>query len=151
MGIYGGKQMISFIDISASMQDYLEVILDLENKEEAVRVTDIANKLNIAKASVNQTVKKLKNMCLVQHQTYGPVELTSTGKKIALKVRQRHELIKEFLIEVLGVQPSIAEEDACLMEHIVSRQTMEKLYAFLFDNGYIDKEISLEDDYKENK
>lgn len=137
--------MTSLVSISASMQDYLETILEIEEKEEAVRITDIAKKMNIAKASVNQTVKKLKSMGLVKHQTYGPVELTKSGKDLALKVKERHILIRKFLINVLEVEPQIAEKDACLMEHVVSRQTMEKLTIFLKSNGYIkEKEIAKE-------
>lgn len=136
--------MTGLVNISASMQDYLETILEIEKKEESVRITDIAKKMNIAKASVNQTVKKLKSMGLVRHQTYGPVELTKSGKELALKVRERHVLIKKFLVNVLEVDPNIAEEDACLMEHVVSRQTMERLTIFLTSNGYIDEEDTKE-------
>lgn len=132
--------MTSLVNISASMQDYLETILEIEKKEEPVRITDIAKKMNIAKASVNQTVKKLKSMGLVKHQTYGPVELTKSGKELALKVRERHVLIRKFLINVLEVDPNIAEKDACLMEHAVSKQTIERLTVFLMSNGYINEE-----------
>ena len=58
------------------MQDYLEAILELEESEDTVRVTDIANKLQIAKASVNQTMNKFKNKVVLSQQIYGPVELT---------------------------------------------------------------------------
>ena len=57
--------------LSASMQDYLEAILELEESEDTVRVTDIANKLQIAKASVNQTINKFKKKGLVRQQIYG--------------------------------------------------------------------------------
>lgn len=119
------------MDVSASMQDYLEVILNLTENEESVRVTDIANKLNIAKASVNQTVNKLKNLGLVQQQVYGPVELTTKGRAIAEKVRRRHRKLREFLVDVLGVDKTVAERDACLMEHAISTETMQKLTEFL--------------------
>lgn len=122
-------------ELSASMQDYMEAILELEESEDSVRVTDVANKLHIAKASVNQTVQKFKEMGLVHQQTYGPVELTPEGRNVADKVRQKHRKLRQFLVEVLGVDSKIAEEDACRMEHAVSLQTMDRLTDFLYRNG----------------
>jgi len=133
----GGVVMSQIMTLSASMQDYLEAILELEEEEKTVRITDIANKLKIAKASVNQTINKFKDMGLVRHQVYGPVELTEAGRELADKIIQRHRKLRQFLIEVLGVDTSIAEKDACLMEHAVSPQTMEQLTDFLCRNGYI--------------
>jgi DtxR family transcriptional regulator, Mn-dependent transcriptional regulator len=124
-------------ELSASMQDYLEAIVELEEEENTVRITDIANKLKIAKASVNQTISKFKEMGLVQQQVYGPVGLTDSGRVMANKIRLRHKKLRQFLIEVLGVDGQIAEKDACLMEHAVSSQTMDRLTEFLFRNGYI--------------
>lgn len=129
--------MAEIVTLSASMQDYLEAILELDKNETSVRITDIANKLNIAKASVNQTVSKLKEMGLVRQQVYGPVELTDSGRKLADKVRLRHVKLRQFLMEALGVDPKTAEDDACRMEHAVSVQTMDKLTEYLFRNGYM--------------
>ncbi|KNY27966.1 metal-dependent transcriptional regulator [Pseudobacteroides cellulosolvens] len=131
--------------LSASMQDYLEAIAELEEEEGIVRITDIANKLDIAKASVNQTVKKLKDMSLVRQQTYGPVELTDDGRLMANRIRQRHKKLRQFLVEVLGVDADIAEKDACLMEHAVSAQTMDRLTNFLCTNGYMSTEFNIKD------
>ncbi|QOR35516.1 metal-dependent transcriptional regulator [Clostridium sp. 'deep sea'] len=117
--------------ITASMQDYLEVILNLNDYEEAVRVTDIAKKLDIAKASVNQSINKLKKLGLVKHEVYGPVELTEKGRKVAEDVRMRHNKLYNFLVNILGVDSQTAEKDACLMEHVVSEQTMIRLTEFL--------------------
>lgn len=128
--------------LSSSMQDYLEAILELAEKG-AVRITDIANKLNIAKASVNQTVSKLKELGLVYQQSYGPVELTEDGRAYANKVKQRHMKLKQFLVEVLGVGHETAEKDACLMEHAVSSQTMDRLTEFLCKNGYMAAECNI--------
>jgi len=96
-------------DLTASMQDYLETILELEGDTKSVRITDIANKLNIAKPSVNQAINKFKELGLVIQQTYGPVELTEKGRKIATKVIQKHKKLRQFLIEVLNVDAEIAE------------------------------------------
>lgn len=139
----GGLVMSEKITLSSSMQDYLEAILELAEEEASVRITDIASKLNIAKSSVNQTVSKLKEMGLVCQQAYGPVELTEGGREYAEKVKQRHVKLKRFLIKTLGVEPEIAEKDACLMEHAVSSQTMDRLTGFLCRNGYMEEECNV--------
>jgi len=117
------------------MEDYLEVILELSEREDVVRVTDIAGKLNIAKASVAQALNSLKEAGLVTQDKYGPVWLTPKGKLYATEVRRRHRALVSFLTNVLGVDPRIAEVDACRMEHVISAQTMERLVAFLEATG----------------
>jgi len=119
------------LPISASLQDYLESILNLSRSGEPVRVTDIAVRLNLAKASVTQALGVLQDQGLVDHQRYGPVILTEQGRQVAVTVQRRHEVILNFLIEVLKVDPKNAERDACLMEHAVSTETIEKLVRFL--------------------
>ncbi|HEX3030610.1 MAG TPA: metal-dependent transcriptional regulator [Clostridia bacterium] len=132
------------ITLSSSLQDYLEAILELSKEDASVRVTDIAIKLNIAKSSVNNTISKLKDMGLVLQQSYGPVELTEEGKAYANKIFQRHIKLKHFLVKTLGVDPTIAEKDACLMEHAVSSETMDRLTGFLCRNGYMAEECKME-------
>lgn len=124
-------------ELSTSLQDYLEKILDIEESQEIVRITDIAKELKFAKASVNQTILKLKQQGFVTHQTYGPVELTEKGRAVAIKIKRRHIKLRQFLVEVLKVDPEIAEQDACRMEHSISPQTIDKLTEFLCSNGYL--------------
>lgn len=123
--------------VSASLQDYLETILNLSRSGEPVRVTDIASSLNLAKASVTQALGVLQGQCLVRHERYGPVILTEKGRQVAVTVQRRHEVILNFLVEVLKVDPKNAERDACLMEHAVSSETMAKLIQFLEQNSYV--------------
>ena len=117
--------------ISPSLEDYLEVILDLNDRNELVRVTDLAEKLSVAKSSVNQAVTKLTDLNLLRHEKYGPLELTQQGAEEAQKIRERHKILKHFFINVLGVEQRIAEEDACHIEHFISPVTMERLIVFL--------------------
>src|SRR5690554_6836693 len=107
-------------DISPSLEDYLEAILGVMEKNEKVRVTDLSEELDVAKSSVNQAVQKLMELGLVTHEKYGPLVLTATGKKQAEIVKRRHHHLKDFLINVLGVDNSTAEKDACAMEHHIS-------------------------------
>lgn len=123
--------MTDTIALTSALEDYLEVILELGEKESEIRVTDIADKLNIAKSTVTITINKLKNLGLVLQESYGPVELTSIGKEYAIEVRKRHRLLRKFLVEVLGVDYQTADKDACLMEHVLSPVTMKKIAEYI--------------------
>ena len=123
--------MTSILNLSAARQDYLEVILNLTEKQDKVRITDIAATLGIAKASVNEAVKILAELKLVKQEKYGPVELTTEGKEQATKVRYRHRMLARFLTDILHVDPKTAEKDACLIEHVVSPVTLLRLTEYL--------------------
>lgn len=118
------------IVISPSLEDYLEVILDLKEENGSIRVTDLAERMKVAKSSVNQAVTKLVELELLDHEKYGPLELTELGTKKARKVRERHQMLTRFFVEVLKVDPETAEKDACEMEHFISPVTMERLIEF---------------------
>ncbi len=121
---------------SASLQDYLEVILSLSQKGEPVRVTDIASELNIAKASVTQALSTLKKEGMIYQDRYGPVRLTEKGSEYASKIFKRHRIIRSFLEDVLQVDPVTAEKDACLLEHVVSDCTFEQIKNYMNNHGF---------------
>jgi len=139
------------IDITASLQDYLEVILGLAQDEKQARVTDIAEVMSIAKPSVIQALNLLKEKKLIEQERYGPVKLTEKGWEYAQKVRHRHNVIYGFLTQVLSVSPEAAEKDACLMEHDLSQETFQRLLVFL-NNQEVDtilqKEINWRYEHK---
>jgi DtxR family transcriptional regulator, Mn-dependent transcriptional regulator len=117
--------------ISASKQDYLETILDFSADAGPVRSIDIARALGVSRASVNKSLGALKETGLIEHEHYGDVKLTEKGLKVARQVRARHNILKAFLITVLDVNPDTAENDACRMEHAISRETATKLEEYL--------------------
>jgi DtxR family Mn-dependent transcriptional regulator len=112
--------------MTQSQEDYLEMVSFLSDGGE-VRVTDIAARLGFKKASVSAALKTLESEGLVQHKRYGNVSLTKNGLALAQSVRERHKLLKEFLMKKLGVGETAAETDACKMEHILSIETIEKM------------------------
>lgn len=112
-------------------EDYLETILDLEDENHNVRSIDVANTLGVSRPSVNKAIGVLKELGYVEQQPYGSIRLTESGRQQAAEVTRRHRILRFFLIEVLGVEREIANEDACRMEHVISTQTMEKLIEFL--------------------
>jgi len=117
--------------ISNSLEDYLEAVLILSEKNAVVRITDLAQSMGIAKSSATEAVKSLADLGLLKHEKYGPVELTEKGKKRAAEIKRRHYLLKSFLTKILGVPGETAEKDACLMEHAVSADTINRLLTFL--------------------
>lgn len=119
------------VQMSPSLEDYLETVLELSRDDQGVRTTDIAARLDVSKASVNQAVGLLVERHLARREKYGPVFLTDDGVAAAQVIRQRHEAIKSFLINVLGVNEAIAEVDACKIEHVVSAKTMASMIDYM--------------------
>ncbi len=111
------------IDLSASSQDYLETILDLSHENNEIRSVDIAEKMNVSRASVNKAIGILKNLGYITQERYGCIMLTSSGKQAAVNIRERHDTLKYFFSEILGIEEELAEQDACRMEHAISKET----------------------------
>lgn len=119
--------------VSASLEDYLEAIYFVGQKNDTVRITDIAIELGISKSSVNRAINTLKSQNLVLHEHYGALQLTEQGYKIAENVAKRHNILKRFLIEILKVDEKRAEEEACLIEHSLSMDTILRISKLLND------------------
>ncbi|MGP1431073.1 MAG: metal-dependent transcriptional regulator [Treponema sp.] len=117
--------------VSASQEDYLEVIYDLSHGLEPIRSIDIANCLGVSRASVNKRLCLLKDSGFVEHEPYGLVHLTESGLAVAKNVRQRHNTLYKFLTDILGVNDEVASKEACEMEHAISQDTADKLFAYL--------------------
>ena len=116
---------------TASMEDYLEAIAFLRAEAGRVRVSDISRRLDVKMPSVTSALKKLADQGLVEHERYGDVELTPEGRGIAEDVIHRHEALRRFLTEILGVEPERAAEDACAMEHSLSSPSRDRLSKFI--------------------
>jgi DtxR family Mn-dependent transcriptional regulator len=112
--------------MTQSLEDYLEMVSFLADEGE-VRVTDIAARLGYSKPSVITAVKNLEEKKLLEHRRYGAVMLTQKGAEKAAEIRGRHNFLKNFLQNVVGVSAETAEKDACKMEHILSEETFGKL------------------------
>ena len=120
--------------MTKSLEDYLEEIHVLIHAKGAARVRDVALALHVKMPSVVKAIGELKKLGLATQEPYGNIELTEKGRRVASLVLGRHTLLKAFL-QKLGVSESIAEKDACLMEHILSAETMERIQDFLGDTG----------------
>jgi len=116
-----------------SMEDYLETILLLQNKNGHVRSIDIATELGFTKASVSVAMKSLREKELITMAETGYISLTKIGKKKAENVLERHTLLSNWLIN-LGVSEKVAREDACRIEHDISEETFKILKKHALQN-----------------
>lgn len=112
--------------IHESAENYLETILMLSKTRPVVRSVDIANELGFKKSSVSIAMKNLRESNHITVTKEGYIYLTESGKEIAEMIYERHELLSSWLIR-LGVDPKIAEEDACRIEHVISRESFDAI------------------------
>lgn len=112
--------------IHESAENYLETILVLSKTRPVVRSVDIANELGFKKSSVSIAMKNLRESNHITVTKEGYIYLTESGKEIAEMIYERHELLSSWLIR-LGVNPQTAEEDACRIEHVISRESFEAI------------------------
>lgn len=114
------------MNLGRSLEDYLETVLILQNKQGCVRSVDIACHMNFSKPSVCHAVKVLKEKELLVMDDKGMLYLTETGRECAEKIYERHQFFTEQLIAV-GVDKATAEQDACRIEHVISDTSFRKL------------------------
>lgn len=110
--------------INESAENYLETILVLSKKLPVVRAVDIANELDFKKSSVSIAMKNLREKEQISVTDAGYIYLTDAGREIAEMIYERHEMISQGLM-ALGVPEDIATEDACRIEHVISKESFE--------------------------
>ncbi|MFQ9546747.1 MAG: metal-dependent transcriptional regulator [Lachnospiraceae bacterium] len=114
------------MQIHESAENYLETILMLSKKLPVVRSVDIANELDFKKSSVSVAMKNLREGGKITVTQAGYIYLTDSGREIAEMIYERHQWLTNWLIS-LGVDSNIAAEDACKMEHVISKESFEAL------------------------
>lgn len=113
--------------LTNSQEEYLKVIYILKNTENEIKVTEIANRLNKTKASVNNGIKSLKDSGLINYEPYKQIELTEQGKKEAIKIIEAYDIVKLFLNDIIGVKKENVEEEAKNIKTILSDDSINKL------------------------
>ncbi len=116
---------------SPAVEDYLEAILALSESGQPVRSIDIAEHLDLSRAAVSKSMANLVSQGLIEHALYGRIILTSAGLNLASEVLNCHRLLRQFLIEILGVSEQQADDDACRLEHAMSWETRQKWLAYI--------------------
>ena len=115
--------------MSQSLEDYLEAVYMLIADGRPAQVRDVARILSVKMPSVVKAIHELKRLGLVTQEPYSNIELTEEGSRVAKLVLNRHTLLRSFLVK-LGVSGRTADRDACLMEHILSAETLDKIRLF---------------------
>jgi DtxR family Mn-dependent transcriptional regulator len=116
-------------NLTSQMEDYLEAIYHLCRHEGVARVKSIADRLEVTNPSVVGAIRKLKHRHLVIQEPYGYVRLTMEGEEIGGAISHNHEVLSDFLKEILGLDHETASVDACKIEHAVSAETVRRLRA----------------------
>ena len=112
--------------INESSEDYLETILILSKKLPVVRSVDVANEMGFKKSSVSIAMKKLREEEHITMTDAGYIYLTDSGRAIADMIYERHQMLSSWLIR-LGVPKDIALEDACKIEHVLSKESFDAI------------------------
>lgn len=127
--------------LTASMEDYIEMIYRLSMGKGFTRMNDLSNSLNIQPPSATKMVQKLAELKIADYEKYGFITLTEEGKRIGEDLLRRHMIVEEFL-QLLGVSNSILEETEKI-EHILDEETLKCIslfVAFIKDNPRIEEE-----------
>lgn len=111
-------------------EDYLEAIDTIIGKKGYAQVKDISEILGLGPSTVTEMFQKLNKAGFINYEKYGGVTLTSKGKKIAKDTKKKHIILHKFLL-ILGVDDTIANEDACRIEHVLNPETLDRLTKFV--------------------
>ena len=116
-------------NVEKTIEDYLEAMLMIQEQQGIVRSIDVAYLLGVTKPSVTYTTKRLKERGYITMDENNFINLTQTGMAIASRTYEKHKILTGFFMH-LGVDREIAMKDACLIEHVISDETYEKLRAW---------------------
>jgi DtxR family Mn-dependent transcriptional regulator len=116
--------------LSASLEDYLEAIFHIIAEKEAVRPKDIAKRLKVSNSSVTGALRSLADKELINYAPYDVITLSPSGKAAAKDVIRRHEVLRDFFVNVLAVEGRDADEAACRMEHAIPNVILERFIRF---------------------
>ena len=117
--------------ISKSLEEYLKTMYVLKKQNEKIRVTDIADKMNVSKASVNKAVNNLKSEKLLEYESYGTIILTDEGENLAKKILEAYDIYYLFFKDVLNLDEEHAKEEADNIKGTMSDETINKLAKYV--------------------
>jgi DtxR family Mn-dependent transcriptional regulator len=117
--------------VSKSLEEYLKTIYIIQKQNKLPRVTDIAEKMNCSKASVNKSLKLLNQEKLINYEPYGQIEITEEGIKLAKKILEANDIVYLFLTEVLNEEKEVAEQEAKEMKMVMRDSTLNRLAKYL--------------------
>jgi len=119
--------------ISKALEQYLKTMYILKKQNGNIRVTDIANKMECTKPSVNKAINNLKEEKLVNYETYGTIELTADGENLAKKILEAYDIIYVFLKDVLNLDEESAKSEAEKIKLSINDETINKLAKYVHE------------------
>ena len=124
------------MELHRAGEDYLKAILILQKQNHAVRSLDVAEMLRVTKPSVSRAMKLLREGGFLTMDADKRISLTEAGREAAVQVFEKHRILTDCLV-TMGVDPGIAEKDACRMEHLISAETLEQM------KNYVGREVAV--------
>ncbi len=112
------------------VEEYIETIYKIVKEKGYARVKDVSGYLGIGASATSEMIQKMSEEGYVNYERYGPVTLTSKGKKIAVDLDKRHRALREFFT-ILGLDEKVADENACVIEHVIDPDVMNRLAKFV--------------------
>lgn len=129
--------------LTQSLEDYLEALYNILEKNKTVKAVEVSRLLNVSRASVTEALKKLGEKELISYAKYDTISLTVKGIKLAREITKKHKLLSDFIENVLGASKVEAQNNACKIEHVISKDVLKRINAF---TKYCKKNIK--DDFK---
>lgn len=123
--------MAETLQLSASLEDYIETIYHIIAEKEVARGKDIVARLGVSGASVTEALRALAKRGLINYAPYEVVTMTPAGREVAEDVIRRHAALKQFFIDVLAIDETTAEEGACRVEHAAPQRIIERMIDFI--------------------
>ena len=120
--------------LTASLEDYLEIICNYADSEKQVRAIDISRELNVSRASTTEALKKLANRGLINYGRYDTISLTNSGKEIAQNIVSKHKILQSFFEKILDLEENEASYNACKIEHVITDNAFKKISEYVNGN-----------------
>jgi DtxR family Mn-dependent transcriptional regulator len=117
--------------LTVKMENYLEAIYDLTVEKGKARLSDVAARMQVTKASACTAMNVLAEKQLIHTERYRGIFLTSAGYRMSYALSKNHYILRKLLIDVIEEEPDLANADACAIEHVISSDALNKIHAFL--------------------
>ena len=122
---------MNFNSITATLEDYLEVILNIVSRHKVARSMEIADSLNVKRPTVTVALKALAEKGLINYEPRSFITLTKEGERIAKRVDRKHRVLHDIFVELFKLPEDESEKVACLMEHGMDTSVCKSLNALL--------------------
>ena len=117
--------------ITKSLEDYLEYIHNKLIQDKTIKAIDIANKFNVSRPTVSEALIRLADLDLIIYVGRRGIKITQKGIEQALKTIKKHEILSNFFVNILKINPSLADKNACKIEHVIDDEILEKMNEYI--------------------